>query len=134
MGTNDDGRDDEALLARTKGRDRSEKRIGIFTGPLAVRPMFLEQVERMRALVFICLMALLVYSRLEQRARQAGLAVTGRKVLERFAVGSAVLTTCADGTTLLLAAPFSAWQQEFAGPLAVSDPTHWLVPLDPLPS
>jgi hypothetical protein len=75
------------------------------------------------------------FAQLLKRYRQAaGLTVTGRKVLERFAVCSAVLTTFADGTTLLLAAPFSAWQQEFAGPLAVSDPNHWLVPLDPLPS
>jgi hypothetical protein len=96
--------------------------------------MFLEKIERIRAMVFICLVALLVYSLLEQRARQAGLAVTGRKVLERFAICSAVLTTFADGTTVLLAAPFSAWQQEFAGPLALPDPNHWLVPLDPLPS
>lgn len=130
----DDGLDDEAMLARTKGRDRIEKRSGTFQGPLAVRPRFLEKGERIRALVFICLVALLVYRLLEQRARQAGLPLTGRKVLERFAVCSAVLTTFADGTTLLLAAPFSAWQQELAGPLAVPDPNHWLVPLDPLPS
>ena len=132
--TNDEGLDDEAMLARTKGRDRIEKRIGIFKGPLAVRPMFLEKVERIRAMVFICLVALLVYTLLEQRARQAGVPLTGRKVLERFAVCSAVLTTFADGTTVLLAAPFSAWQQEVAGPLAVPDPNHWLVPLDPLPT
>jgi transposase len=132
--TNDEGLDDEAMLRLTKGRDRIEKRIGLFKGPLAVRPMFLEKIARIRAMVFICLVALLVYTLLEQRARQAGLQVTGRKVLERFAVCNAVLTTFADGTTLLLAAPFSAWQQEFAVPLAVPDPTHWLVPLDPLPS
>jgi transposase len=132
--TNDDRLDDEAMLTLTKGRDRIEKRISLFKGPLAVRPMFLEKIERIRAMLFICLVALLVYTLLEQRARQAGLGVTGRKVLERFAVCSAVLTTFADGTTLLLAAPFSAWQQEFAGPLAVPDPNHWLVPLDPLPS
>jgi len=132
--TNDERLDNEAMLTQTKGRDRIEKRIGIFKGPLAVRPMFLEKVARIRAMVFICLVALLVYSLLEQRARHAGLAVTGRKVLERFAVCSAVLTTFADGTTLLLAAPFSAWQQEFAVPLAVPDPNQWLVPLDPLPS
>ncbi len=132
--TNDERLDNEAMLTQTKGRDRIEKRIGIFKGPLAVRPMFLEKVERIRAMVFICLVALLVYSLLEQRARHAGLAVTGRKVLERFAVCSAVLTTFADGTTVLLAAPFSAWQQEFAVPLAMPDPNHWLVPLDPLPS
>ena len=132
--TNDERLDNEAMLTQTKGRDRIEKRIGIFKGPLAVRPMFLEKVERIRAMVFMCLVALLVYRLLEQRARHAGLAVTGRKVLERFAVCSAVLTTFADGTTLLLAAPFSAWQQEFAVPLAVPDPNQWLVPLDPLPS
>jgi transposase len=132
--TNDERLDNEAMLTQTKGRDRIEKRIGIFKGPLAVRPMFLEKVERIRAMVFICLVALLVYSLLEQRARHAGLAVTGRKVLERFALCSAVLTTLADGTTLLLAAPFSAWQQQFAVPLAVPDPNQWLVPLDPLPS
>src|SRR5258708_3968713 len=132
--TNAEGLDNEAMLTQTKGRDRIEKRIAIFKGPLAVRPMFLEKVERIRAMVFICLVALLVYSLLEQRARQAGLHVTGRKVLERFAVCSAVLTTFADGTTLLLAAPFSAWQQELAVPLTVPDPNHWLVPLDPLPS
>jgi len=132
--TNDEGLDAEALLTRTKGRDRIEKRIGIFKGPLAVRPMFVEKITRIRAMVFICLVALLVYTLLEQRAWRAGLGVTGRKVLERFAVCNAVLTTFADGTTLLLAAPFSAWQQEFAMPLAVPDPNHWLVPLDPLPS
>ncbi len=132
--TNDERLDNEAMLAGTKGRDRIEKRIGIFKGPLAVRPMFLEKIERIRAMVFICLVALLIYSLLEQRARHAGLAVTGRKVLERFAVCNAVLTTFADGTTLLLAAPFSAWQQELAEPLAVPDPNHWLVPLDPLSS
>ncbi len=132
--TNAEGLDNEAMLTQTKGRDRIEKRIALFKGPLAVRPMFLEKVERIRAMVFICLVALLVYSLLEQRARQAGLRVTGRKVLERLAVCSAVLTTFADGTTLLLAAPFSAWQQELAVPLTVPDPNHWLVPLDPLPS
>jgi hypothetical protein len=132
--TNENRLDDEAMVTLTKGRDRIEKRIGICKGPLAIRPMFLETLARIRAMVFLCLVALLVYTLLEQRARQAGLGVTGRKVLERFAVCSAVLTTFADGTTLLLAAPFSAWQQEFAVPLAVPDPSHWLVPLDPLPS
>jgi len=132
--TNDEGLDAEAMLTQTKGRDRIEKRIGIFKGPLAVRPMFVEKITRIRAMVFICLVALLVYTLLEQRAWHAGLGVTGRKVLERFAVCNAVLTTFADGTTLLLAAPFSAWQQEFAVPLAVPDPNHWLVPLNPLPS
>jgi hypothetical protein len=132
--TNEERLDNEAMLTQTKGRDRIEKRIGIFKGPLAVRPMFLEKVERIRAMVFVCLVALLVYSLLVQRARQAGLPLPGRKVLERFAVCSAVLTTFTDGTTLLLAAPFSAWQQERAAPLAVPDPNHWLVPLDPLPS
>src|SRR5258707_5304222 len=121
-------------LAGSMGRDRIENRIGIFKGPLAVRPMFLEKIERIRAMVFICLVALLIYSLLEQRARHAGLAVTGRKVLERFAVCNTVLTTFADGTTLLLASPFSSWQQELAEPLAVPDPNHWLVPLDPLSS
>jgi transposase len=106
--TNDAGLDNEAMLARTKGRDQIEKRIGIFKGPLAVRPMFLEKLERIRAMLLICLVALLVYSLLEQRARQAGLPLTGRKILERFAVCSAVRTTFAQGATLLLAVPFSA--------------------------
>jgi transposase len=132
--TNDEGLDDEAMLARTKERDRIEKRIGIFKGPLAVRPMFLEKAERIRAMLFVCLVALLVYSLLEQRARQAGLPLTGRKVLERFAVCSAVRTTFADGTILLLAVPFSAWQQAVAQALGLPDPNHWLVPLDPLPT
>jgi transposase len=132
--TNDEDLDDEAMLARTKGRDQIEKRIGIFKGPLAVRPMFLEKIARIRAMLFVCLVALLVYSLLEQRARQAGLPLTGRKVLERFAVCSVVRTTFANGTTLLLAVPFSAWQQTIAQALALPDPNHWLVPLDPLPT
>jgi transposase len=132
--TNDEDLDDEAMLARTKGRDQIEKRIGIFKGPLAVRPMFLAKIARIRAMLFLCLVALLVYSLLEQRARQAGLPLTGRKVLERFAVCSVVRTTFADGTTLLLAVPYSAWQQTVAQALALPDPNHWLVPLDPLPT
>jgi hypothetical protein len=35
---------------------------------------------------------------------------------------------------LLLAVPFSAWQQEVAQPLGLPDPNHWLAPLNPLPS
>jgi hypothetical protein len=132
--TNEEGLDAEALLRQTKGRDRLENRRGIFTGPLAVRPLFGEQSTRLRAMGFLCRVALLVYTLLEQRAWPAGRGVTGRQVLERFAVCTAVLTTFADGTTLLLAAPFSAGQQEVAVPLAVPDPNHWLVPLDPLPS
>jgi Transposase DDE domain len=132
--TTDDDLDDAQILARTKGRDRVEKRIGVCKGPLAVRPMFLEKVERIRAMIFICLVALLIYTLLEQRARQAGLHLTGRKVLERFAVCNAVLTTFAQGASLLLAVPYSAWQQEVALALALPDPNQWLVPLDPLPT
>jgi hypothetical protein len=132
--TNDESLDDDALLARTKGRDRIEQRIGIFTGPLAVRPLFLEKAARLRAMLFICRVAWLVDSLLEQRARPAGLPLTGRTVLARFAVGSAVRTTFADGTTLRLAGPCSAWQPAIAQALALPDPNHWLVPLDPLPS
>ena len=96
--------------------------------------MFLEKAERIRAMLCICLVALLVYGLLEQRARQAGLPLTGRKVLERFAVCSAVLTTFANGTTLLLALPYSNWQQEVAQALALPHPNHWLIPLNPLPT
>src|SRR5690348_7538043 len=98
---------------------------------MAILPVWVNMVTT--HLSWLCEASLLSHSGARDVVvRHAGLGVTGRKVLERFAVCNAVLTTFADGTTLLLAAPFSAWQEEFAVPLAVPDPNHWLVPLDPL--
>ncbi len=58
------------MLTLFKERERAEKRHAVMQGPLRRRPMFLHTQERIESLVFIVMVALLVYTLLEQQTRQ----------------------------------------------------------------
>lgn len=101
----------EEMLARFKEQDRIEKRIEAIKGPIRIRPMFLHKQERIEALVFICMVALMVYSILEYLLRHVDLEATGRHVLEQFASLSAIYSYFGDGSLLKQAAPPTAFQR-----------------------
>lgn len=102
----------EEMLTRFKERDRVEKRIEVIKGPIRIRPMFLHKQERIESLVFICMVALLVYSILEHMLRQAGLAVTARHILAQFASLSVVYSYFSDGSHWRQAAAPTLFQRE----------------------
>ena len=74
----------DAQLATSKRRDVPEKRYALLKGPLAVRPVFLHQQERILSLVFCTMVALLVFALLEWVARRVGERDSGTALLARF--------------------------------------------------
>jgi transposase len=77
--------DATTMLTDAKGRDVPEKGYARLKGPLAIRPVFLHKQERILALIFCTMVALLVFSLLELLVRRAGLTVSGPALLAQFA-------------------------------------------------
>jgi transposase len=90
---------DERVLEEYKHQQTVERRFPIVEDPKRVGSVFLKRQDRVEALGYVFILALLVYSILERRARQALAAAdepmeivgaqptfrpTGRRVLERF--------------------------------------------------
>jgi len=72
------------MLSHFKGQDKIEKHIWTFKGPIRIRHIFLHKQERIESLVFICMVALLVYSILEMEAKRANIVMTGESILKQF--------------------------------------------------
>jgi hypothetical protein len=100
LGTNKLTLDAEQMLARSKRRDVPEKRFALVKGPLAVRPIFLHKEERIRALVFCTMVALLVFALLELLAQRAALPPSGTRLIEQFAAVSILVLGFQDGSSL----------------------------------
>lgn len=86
------------MLILLKQRDCSEKRISVLKGPVRIRPIFLQNDDRIASLVFIIMIALLVYCLIEMRLRQANMKVSGQRVLENFAKLSLIESIFNDGS------------------------------------
>jgi transposase len=72
------------LLRLYKDQSFIEWRIRTLKKHLKVRPLFLHKEERIKGLVFITMLALMIYSLLERFARRLGLALTARSLSEHF--------------------------------------------------
>jgi len=100
----------ETVLREYKDQQAVERRFPVLKDPKRVGPVFLDRPDRVEALGYVLVMALLVYSLIERRARQAlataekpmelaggptSFRPTGRRVLERF---ENMLVMSVDGT------------------------------------
>jgi transposase len=72
------------LLRLYKDQSHIEWRIRTLKKHLKIRPVFLHREERIKSLVFITVLALMVYSLLEYLARRLGLDLTARSLSEIF--------------------------------------------------
>lgn len=72
------------LLRLYKDQSQIEWRIRTLKKHLKVRPVFLHREKRIKGLVFITILALMVYSLLERTARQHSLKLTAKSLLELF--------------------------------------------------
>jgi transposase len=111
LGTNHPHLTAGQALTYFKGQDRIEKRNGVLKGPLQVRPIYLQNDQRIAGLVFINMVALLAWSILERRCQRAGLPHTGQRILNEFAPLHATDQTFADGSRLCQAGDVSDFQQ-----------------------
>ncbi len=120
LGTNAQTLDAEQMLARSKRRDVPEKRYALIKGPLAVRPVYLHKEDRIQALVFCTMVALLIFALLELLARRALLPQSATTLIEQFASVSILVLAFRDGTSLRrvtgLAPPLAAILQDLGFP------------------
>jgi transposase len=117
---------EEEMLFHFKRQDRIEKRIRTIKGPIQVRPMFLHKQERIESLVFICMLALLVFSILEMLAKRADISMTGERILKQFQTSTVVYTIFKDGSCWKQVAPLTQFQSEFIQALDLPDPDIYL--------
>ena len=117
---------EEEMLFHFKRQDRIEKRIRTIKGPIQVRPMFLHKQERIESLVFICMLALLVFSVLEMLTKRANIPMTGERILKQFQTSTVVYTIFKDGSCWKQVAPLTQFQSEFIQALDLPDPGIYL--------
>jgi len=117
---------DENMLSHFKNQDRIEKHIRTFKGPIRVRPIFLHNQERIESLVFICMLALLVFSILEMQAKRNGLVMTGESIMKQFQTMTVVYTIFKDGSCWKQIAPLTQFQNKFIQALGLPNSDVYL--------
>jgi transposase len=110
--TNDPSLSGAEMVSRYGDKDKVEKRFRTVKGPIQLRPVFLHRDDRIEALMFVNMLALLVYSVLEMKCQRQGLAVTGEAVLKAFAYLAVVYTTFADSSVLLRVEELTGFQRK----------------------
>jgi transposase len=118
--TNDPSLSGVEMVTRYGDKDKVEKRFRTVKGPIQLRPIFLHRDDRIEALVFVNMLALLVYSVLEMKCQRQGLAVTGEAVLKAFAYLAVVYTTFADSSVLLRVEELNDFQRKLVQTLGQS--------------
>ena len=117
---------EEEMLGHFKRQDKIEKHIHAIKGPICIRPMFLHNQERLESLVFICMVALLVYSILEMVSKRENIIMTGEKILKQFQTPVVVYTIFKDGSIWKQLAPLTVFQSKFIQSLDFADPMIYL--------
>ena len=98
--TNDWSLSPRRMLALYRQKDGVEKRFKVSKSDLKVSPIYLHKDERIEAMLLINMLALLVYSLLERQARQGGLQMTTRRIIEKLESLDVIETLCWDGSRL----------------------------------
>lgn len=112
LGTNQRSLTAHQMLIEFKRQEVVERRIKTVKGPIQVRPLFLHKEERVEGLVFVTMLALLVYTILEMLCRRAGNYITARQVLARFELLAATYIQFGDGSWLKLPSALNETQQQ----------------------
>jgi transposase len=133
LGTNDFDLAALEMLARFKKQEVVERRIKVIKGPVRIRPMFLHKQERVEGLIFVAMLALLVYTILEMLCRRAGQSITARQVLEKFERLGAIYLQFSDGSLLKLPSALSPFQRQLIELLKFPDPEVYLRPSEAEP-
>jgi transposase len=117
---------EEEMLGHFKRQDKIEKHIHAIKGPIRIRPMFLHNQERLESLVFICMVALLVYSILEMVSKRENIIMTGENILKQFQTPVVVYTIFKDGSIWKQVASLTEFQSKFIEKLGLPDPVIYL--------
>ena len=116
----------EEMVRQFKAQDQIEKRNRTLKGPIRIRPIFLHKQERIEALIFICMLALLAFSILEMLAKRAHIAMTAEYILKQFQTLTAVYTRFQDGSWWKRLVPLTEFQSNFLQALNLPTPEIYL--------
>lgn len=115
----------DEMLIQFKAQCCSEHRFSILKGPVPLRPIYLRTDPRITALVFLTMLALLVYSILEWLIRQSTAQNkrpwTGRTILETFEDFAVTALLLPDGSVAWLPPPLSGAQRTLWDALHLPD-------------
>jgi len=103
--TNDWSLSPEKMLALYRQKDGIEKRFTVSKSDLKVSPVYLHKDKRIEAMLLINMLALLAYSLLERQARQNGLQMTTRRIIQKLESLDVIETQCWDGSRLCRLVP-----------------------------
>jgi transposase len=103
--TNDWSLSPQQMLALYRQKDGVEKRFTVSKSDLKVSPVYLHKDERIEAMLLINMLALLAYSLLERQARQNGLQMTTRRIIQKLDSLDVIETQCWDGSRLCRLVP-----------------------------
>lgn len=116
--TNDGSLSAQQMLALYHRKDDVEKCARVAKSQLQVSPIYVHKDERIEAMLLINMLALLAYSMLERQARQGGLQMTTRRIIEKLESLDVVETHCGDGSCLLRLVPVDEEQAVLLSVLA----------------
>jgi len=103
--TNDWSLSPKRMLALYRQKDGVEKRFTVSKSDLKVSPIYLHKDKRIEAMLLINMLALLAYSLLERQARQSGLQMTTRRIIQQLESLDVIETQCWDGSRLCRLVP-----------------------------
>jgi transposase len=95
-----------------RAKNGVEKDFHICKSQLQVSPLYLHQDPRIQAMLLLQMLALLAYTILERQARQAGLALTTRHLIEQLDSLHVIETLVLDGSRFHRLTPLSQEQAE----------------------
>ena len=108
--TNDRSLSSQRMFDLYRQKDGVEKGFRISKSDLKVSPIYLHKDERIAGMLLINMLALLTYSLLERQARQNGLQLTTRRIIETLDSLDVIETWCWDGSLLYRIVPVNAEQ------------------------
>jgi transposase len=126
LGTNQNDLSADEMLRHFKRQEVIERRIRTVKGPIRIRPLFLHKEERIEGLVFVTMLALLIYTILEMLCRRAGEYITARQVLAQFELLGATYIQFGDGSWLKLPSALNQAQRQLIELLRFPPPAVYL--------
>jgi transposase len=129
IATNDPTLTPSQMFDLYRAKDGVEKDFRICKSQLKVSPLYLHKDQRIQAMLLLNMLALLAYTGLERQARQTGLPLTTRRIMEQLDTLTVIQTDCVDGSHFYRLTPVSQQQAELITALRTIFPAE----IEPLP-
>ena len=98
--TNDSTLSHHEMFRLYRAKDGVETCFHVCKDDLAISPLYLHQDQRIASMIFVNMLALLVYNLLQRQIQQQGLQLTTRRLIQRLDQLTVIETRCWDGSSL----------------------------------